>query len=59
MANSVDTEQTAPSAGSGSTLFAKIRLLENLQLSLLTRKPVFGVFDQLRLKPACAATEAS
>ena len=28
-------------------------------LSLITRKPVFGVFDQVRLKPACAATEAS
>ena len=23
------------------------------------RKPVFGVFDHVRLKPACAATEAS
>ena len=31
----------------------------NLHLSLITRKPVFGVFDQVRLKPACAATEAS
>ena len=28
-------------------------------ISLVTRKPVFGVFDQVRLKPACAATEAS
>ena len=29
------------------------------QMSLVTRKPVFGVFNQVRLKPACAATEAS
>ena len=29
------------------------------KMSLVTRKPVFGVFDQVRLKPACAATEAS
>ena len=27
-------------------------------MSLVTRKPVFGVCDQGRLKPACAATEA-
>ena len=28
-------------------------------MSLVMRKPVFGVFDQVRLKPACAATEAT
>ena len=28
-------------------------------MSLFTRKPVFGVFDQVRLKPACSASEAS
>ena len=28
-------------------------------MSLVTRKPVFGVCDQVRLEPACAATEAS
>ena len=28
-------------------------------MSLITRKPVFGVSDQVRLKPACSATEAS
>ena len=27
-------------------------------LSPITRKPVFGVFNQVRQKPACAATEA-
>ena len=30
-----------------------------IHLSLVTRKPVFGVCDQLRLKPACSATETS
>ena len=29
------------------------------QLSLVTRKPVFGVCDQVKHKPACAAAEAS
>ena len=28
-------------------------------MSLVTRKPVFGVCDQGTLKPACAVTEAS
>ena len=28
-------------------------------MSLVTRKPVFGVSDQLRLKPDCSATETS
>ena len=28
-------------------------------LSLVTRKPVFGVFDQATLKPACSASETS
>ena len=27
-------------------------------MSFVTRKPVFGVFDQVRRKPACAVTEA-
>ena len=30
-----------------------------LEMSLITRKPVYGVFDQVRLKPACSATEAT
>ena len=30
-----------------------------IQLSHVTRKPVFGIFDQVRLKPACWATETS
>ena len=35
--------------------------VENLQdyLSLVTRKPVFRVFDQVGHKPACAVSEAS
>ena len=28
-------------------------------MSLVTRKPVFEIFDQVRHKPACSATEAS
>ena len=28
-------------------------------MSLVARKPVFGMFDQVRLKPACSATETS
>ena len=28
-------------------------------MSYVMRKPVFGVFDQVRLKPACSASEAS
>ena len=28
-------------------------------MSHVTRKPIFGVCDQLRLKPACSATETS
>ena len=30
-----------------------------LNLSLVTRKPVFGVFNQVKLKPACSAKETS
>ena len=33
--------------------------LKGYDLSPVTRKPVFGVFVQGRLKPACASTEAS
>ena len=32
---------------------------KQIYLSLVTRKPVFGVSDQVRLKPACLASEAS
>ena len=28
-------------------------------MSLVTRKPVFKVFDQVRLQPVCSAKEAS
>ena len=31
----------------------------NPLLSHITRKPVFGVSDQVRLEPACSATENS
>ena len=45
-ANSVDTDQTAPSeevVWSGSTLFSQTSL--SYDMSLVTRKPVFGVCD--------------
>ena len=47
IANSLDPDQSAPSGAVW------------LNMSLIIRKPVFGVFDQVRLKPACAATEGS
>ena len=31
----------------------------SLQMSPVTRKPAFGIFDQVRLKPACSADETS
>ena len=31
--------------------------ITNGQMSLVVRKPVFGVSDQVRHKPGCAATE--
>ena len=31
---------------------------EYVKMSLVTRKPIFGVFQQVRLKPTCTATEA-
>ena len=36
-----------------------IKIIQFLQMSQSTRKPVFGVFDQVRFKPACSATETS
>ena len=32
--------------------------LDGAHMSLIARKPVFWVFNQVRLKPACAATDA-
>ena len=32
---------------------------KNLHMSHVTRNPVFGVYDQVILKPACSATETS
>ena len=34
-------------------------VLKHKHMSHVTRKPVFGVSDQVRLKPGCAASEAS
>ena len=33
------------------------RSFKVLHMSLVVRKPVFGVFDQVRHKPGCTATE--
>ena len=32
-------------------------LVPRPKFDLVTRKPAFGVYDQVRLKPACSATE--
>ena len=37
---------------------AKVLLYWDRQVGHVMRKPVFGVSDKVRLKPACAATEA-
>ena len=34
-------------------------ILMMYHMSHVTRKPVFGIFDQVRIKPACSATETS
>ena len=52
MANSVHPDQTAPKGG-------LTRVYTQDHLSLVTRKPVFGVCDQLRLEPACSADVTS
>ena len=41
-----------------SCVYAKIRFSHDMdQMSLVVRKPVFGVSDQVRHKPGCTATE--
>ena len=45
--------------GVGEGLRSFIVTLPGDILSLVTRKPVFGVCDQLRLKPACSTDETS
>ena len=37
----------------------KGRRMPGYNMSLVTRKPVFGVSDQVRIKPACSATETN
>ena len=39
--------------------YANHKMKESIHLSHVTRNPVFGVCDQVRLKPVCSATEAS
>ena len=40
-------------------LFASKQNHTRLTMSHITRKPVFGVCDKLRLKPACSDDETS
>ena len=53
----------APPAIRSSNTIVSVRKLtpyfSDYKLSLVTRKPVFGVSDRGRLKPACSATETS
>ena len=42
-----------------STIFLMPRNKDENELSHVTRKPVFGPCDQVRLKPACSPTETS
>ena len=42
-----------------SSKFCIVHNLISIHMSHVTRKPVFEIFDQVRLKPACSATEAS
>ena len=37
----------------------RVVILSLKKLNLVTRKPVFGFSDQVRLKPVCSATETS
>ena len=59
-ANRVDPAQTASTEAvwSGPALFAHVPIFRSY-MSLITRKPVFGVSDQVRLKLACSADETS
>ena len=41
------------------TTLSKVEKNVKNKMSLVTRKPVFWVFEQVRLKPACAGIEAS
>ena len=39
--------------------FFPLKVSLHLYMGLAARKPVFGVSDKMRLKPACSATETS
>ena len=43
----------------GNHIFISGSRNSGIQLSRVMRKPVFGVCDQLRLKPACSADETN
>ena len=40
-------------------IYVRLTEWEGGHMSFVMRKPVFGVSDQVRLKPACAATKAA
>ena len=42
-----------------SRLILLLSVLKRIKLSHVTRKPVFGVCDQVRHKPLCSAKEDS
>ena len=58
---SIDTQiYSATSIGDDKCLLNETYILgQRLNMSHVMRKPVFGVFDQVRLKPACLPTEIS
>ena len=50
-------ETTSPQQQIGPRVLIHITI--EIQLSHVTRKPAFGVCDQLRLEPACSAIDTS
>ena len=44
-------------AGINDNIKQRFDHFEKIQLSLVLRKPVFGVSDQVRYNPGCAVTE--
>ena len=59
IASSYVTENTEDSLTGALDNRVSIVVICHLHMSLVMRKPVFGVFDQGRHKPVCAATEAN
>ena len=47
------------SSHSGPLRYVIVAISLEIKVSHIIRKPVFGVCDQVRLKPACSITETS